>query len=93
MQKHGRERIKAMKTSRRTLLAGMAGLVAAPGAASALGPAPDHGDMTVAEERFARMIAAAHGSDVSCSRQAEHYAEAHWRDYVAAARAVLNARG
>jgi hypothetical protein len=85
--------MKAMKTSRRILLAGMAGLVAAPQAATAFGPASAADDMTVAEERFARMIAAAHAPDIACAHQAERYAEAHWQEYVAAARAVLNARG
>ncbi|MBR0716238.1 hypothetical protein [Bradyrhizobium liaoningense] len=81
-----------MKTSRRTMLAGMAGLVAAPQAASAFVAPVATSDMTVAEERYARMIAAAHAPDVTCARQAERYAEAHWPDYVGAARAVLNAR-
>ncbi|TPQ43009.1 hypothetical protein C2U70_00200 [Bradyrhizobium guangdongense] len=81
-----------MKTSRRTMLAGMAGLVAAPQAASAFAPSAAASGMTVAEERFARMIAAAHAPDVSCAHQAERYADAHWPDYVGAARAVLNAR-
>lgn len=80
-----------MKTSRRTLLAGMAGLAAAPRAAAAFAPAPA-ADVTVAEERFARMIAAAQTPDNACARQADRYADAHWRDYVAAARAVLKAR-
>ena len=84
--------MKAMKTSRRTLLAGIAGLVAAPHAATALAPAADAADMTVAEEHFARLIAAAHAPDIACAREAERYAETHWRDYVAAARAVLSAR-
>jgi hypothetical protein len=84
--------MKAMKTSRRSLLAGAAGLVAAARTVSAFGAAPVATGMTVAEERFARMIAAAHAPDMSCARQAEHYADAHWRDYVAAARAVLMAR-
>ncbi|MBR0829339.1 hypothetical protein JQ596_27750 [Bradyrhizobium manausense] len=81
-----------MKTSRRTMLAGMAGLVAAPQAVSAFVPPVAASDMTVAEERYARMIAAAHAPDVTCARQAERYADLHWRDYVAAARAVLDAR-
>lgn len=81
-----------MKTSRRTMLAGMAGLVAAPQAASAFAPSAATSDMTVAEERYARMIAAAHAPDVTCARQAERYADLHWPDYVGAARAVLNAR-
>ncbi|MGV7214797.1 hypothetical protein [Bradyrhizobium sp. UFLA05-112] len=83
-----------MKTSRRVLLAGMAGLVAAPQAASsALASTDDVVDLTIAEERFARMIAAAHAPDITCARQAERFAETHWREYVAAARAVLSARG
>ena len=81
-----------MKTSRRTLLAGLAGLAAAPSGASAFAPMPDTTDMTVAEERFARMIAAAHAPGITCAREVERYAEAHWRDYVGAARAVLDAR-
>jgi hypothetical protein len=80
-----------MITSRRILLAGMAGLALAPTAVVAA-PAPAPDDTTVAEERFARMIAAAHAPDVSCARQAEHYAATHWPDYVMAARAVLDAR-
>ncbi|MCP3474876.1 hypothetical protein NLM33_31645 [Bradyrhizobium sp. CCGUVB1N3] len=83
-----------MKTSRRVLLAGMAGLVAAPQAASnAFASTADAVDMTVAEERFARLIAAAHAPDITRARHAERYAETHWREYVAAARAVLSARG
>ncbi|MGY4500130.1 hypothetical protein ACVWYH_004061 [Bradyrhizobium sp. GM24.11] len=81
----------AMNTSRRILLAGMAGLAVAP-AAMAVAPAPAMADATVAEERFARMIAAAHAPDVACARQAERYADAHWPDYIVAARAVLDAR-
>ena len=81
-----------MQTSRRTLLAGLAGLAAAPAGASALGPLAGAEDMTVAEERFARMIAAAHAPGIACAREIERYAEAHWRDYVGAARAVLDAR-
>lgn len=80
-----------MKTSRRILLAGLAGLAVAP-TATAAAPAPGLADATVAEERFARMIAAAHAPDVACTRQAERYADAHWPDYVVAARAVLDAR-
>ena len=83
-----------MKTSRRVLLAGMAGLVAAPQAASsAFASTADAADTTVAEERFARLIAAAHAPDILGARQAAHYAETHWREYVAAARVVLGARG
>ena len=86
--------MKAMKTSRRVLLAGMAGLIAAPqGAASAYPSTADAADITVAEERFARLIAAAYALDITCAGQAERYAEVHWREYVAAARAVLGARG
>ena len=80
-----------MNTSRRILLAGMAGLAVAPTAVAA-GHAPAVGDATVAEERFARLIAAAHAPDVAGPRQAERYADAHWPDYVVAARAVLEAR-
>jgi hypothetical protein len=80
-----------MNTSRRILLAGMAGLAVAS-TATAAAPASAIGDATIAEERFARMIAAAHAPDVSCARQAERYADARWPDYVVAARAVLEAR-
>jgi len=80
-----------MNTSRRILLAGMAGLAVVPTVVAAA-PTPAIGGATVAEERFARMIAAAHAPDVTCARRAELYAEAHWPDYVAAARAVLDAR-
>jgi hypothetical protein len=80
-----------MTTSRRILLTGLAGLAVAPAAAAAA-PSPARGDTTVAEERFARMIAAAHAPDVTCAHQAERYADAHWPDYVMAARAVLDAR-
>lgn len=81
-----------MKTSRRILLAGIAGFAVMPTAMAAADPmvAPD--DATVAEERFARMIAAAHAPDVTCAHQAERYADAHWQEYVVAARAVLDAR-
>jgi hypothetical protein len=80
-----------MNTSRRFLLTGLAGLAVAPAVA---GAAPPHAadEVTVAEERFARMIAAAHAGDFTCARQAECYADAHWPEYVAAARAVLDAR-
>ncbi|MCK1733073.1 hypothetical protein IVA79_03645 [Bradyrhizobium sp. 138] len=81
-----------MRTSRRILLTGLAGLAIAPTAAVAAAPHLATDDTTVAEERFARMIAAAHAPDVSCARQAERYADAHWPDYVVAARAVLDAR-
>ncbi|UPK35520.1 hypothetical protein IVB18_47550 [Bradyrhizobium sp. 186] len=81
-----------MKTSRRILLAGLAGLAVAPTAVAAAAPPPVTDDTTVAEERFARMIAVAHAPDVTCARQAERYADAHWPEYVVAARAVLNAR-
>lgn len=80
-----------MKTSRRTLLAAIAALLAAPRVASAAGAASDAAKETVAEQRFARLIAAAHAPD-GRARQADRYADAHWRDYVAAARAVLSAR-
>ena len=78
-----------MNSSRRILLAGLAGLAVAPTAVAA---APAMSDVTVAEERFARLIAAAHAPDVASARQAEIYADALWPDYVAAARAVLAAR-
>ncbi|RXG93730.1 hypothetical protein [Bradyrhizobium zhanjiangense] len=81
-----------MKTSRRILLTGLAGLVVAPTAAVAAAPQLATDDATVAEERFARMIAAAHAPDVACARQAERYANAHWPEYVTAARAVIGAR-
>ena len=81
-----------MKTSRRILLAGLAGLAVAPTALAAATPALVADDTTVAEEHFARMIAAAHAPDVTCEHQAERYADAHWPEYVLAARAVLNAR-
>ncbi|WGD52928.1 hypothetical protein QA641_03000 [Bradyrhizobium sp. CB1650] len=81
-----------MKTSRRIMLAGMAGLAVAPHAAPAFASTVADDGATVAEERFARMIAAAHAPDLTCARQAGRYADAHWREYVAAARAVLEAR-
>jgi hypothetical protein len=81
-----------MKTSRRILLAGLAGLAVAPTAVVTAAPAPVTDDTTVAEERFARMIAAAHAPDSTCARQAERYADTHWQEYVAAARAVIDAR-
>ena len=81
-----------MKTSRRILLAGLAGLAVAPTSLAAAAPAPVADDTTVAEEHFARMIAAAHAPDVTCEHQAERYADGHWPEYVVAARAVLNAR-
>ncbi|MBW7961479.1 hypothetical protein [Bradyrhizobium sp. BR 10261] len=80
-----------MNPSRRILLTGLAGLAVAPTAVAAA-PVPAAGNATVAEERFARMIAAAHASDVTGVEQAERYADAHWPEYVAAARAVLDAR-
>ncbi|WP_456620002.1 MULTISPECIES: hypothetical protein [unclassified Bradyrhizobium] len=81
-----------MNTSRRILLAGIAGLAVAPATVAIATPAPVTDDTTVAEERFARMIAAAHAPDVTCTRQAERYADAHWPEYIVAARAVLDAR-
>jgi hypothetical protein len=81
-----------MNTSRRILLTGLAGLAVAPASVAAAVPSPEPGDVTVAEERFARTIAAGHAPDVTCVRQAERYADAHWPEYVVAARAVLNAR-
>jgi len=80
-----------MNTSRRILLTGLAGLAVAP-TAMAAAPTPAVGDASVAEERFARLIAAAHAPDITCARQAEQFADAHWPDYVAAAKAVLDAR-
>ncbi len=80
-----------MNTSRRTLLGGLAGLAVAPTAVTAA-PVLAVDGTTVAEERFARMIAAAHAPDVTCARQAERHADAHWAEYVGAARAVLGAR-
>ena len=88
----GQSRKTAMNTSRRILLAGIAGLAVAPATATAVAATPAADGTTVAEERFARMIAAAHAPDVTCARQAEHYADAHWQEYVVAARAVLDAR-
>jgi hypothetical protein len=82
----------AMETSRRFMLAAMAGFCAAPQAAAAFGSSAGAGEMTVAEERFARLIAAAHAPTIGAAR-AERYADRHWRDYVAAARTVLDARG
>jgi len=81
-----------MNTSRRSLLTGLAGLAVAPTAVAAAMPSRKPDDVTVAEERFARTIAAAHAPDVICARQAERYADAHWHEYVVAARAVLDAR-
>jgi len=81
-----------MNTSRRILLTGLAGLAVAPTAAAASVPSAEPGEVTVAEERFARTIAAAHAPDLACVWQAERYADAHWPEYVAAARAVIGAR-
>jgi hypothetical protein len=81
-----------MNTSRRILLTGLAGLAVAPNAVAAAVPSAEPGDVTVAEERFARTIAAAHAPDLTCARQAEIYADARWPEYVVAARAVLDAR-
>lgn len=78
----------AMRTSRRILLAGLAGLAVAPAVAAT--QADDAA--TLAEERFARIIAVAHAPDITCAHQAARYANARWQDYVAAARAVLAAR-
>lgn len=80
-----------MNTSRRILLTGLAGLAVAPTAVAATTTPLVH-DATVAEERFARVIAAAHAPDATCARQSERYADAHWPEYVASARAVLDAR-
>ena len=87
----GQRSMTAMNTSRRILLAGLAGLAVAPAVAVAA-PALAADEATVAEERFARMIAAAHAPDAACARQAACYAETHWPEYVVAARAVLDAR-
>jgi hypothetical protein len=84
--------LKAMNTSRRILLAGIAGLAVAPTTAPAFAAAQTDAAATVAEERFARMIAAAHAPDIACAHQAERYADAHWREYVVAARVVIDAR-
>ncbi|MDH2348431.1 hypothetical protein QCM77_42265 [Bradyrhizobium sp. SSUT18] len=81
-----------MNTSRRILLTALAGLAVAPTAVAAAVTSPVPDDVTVAEERFARVIAAAHAPDVTCARQAERYADAHWPEYVVAAKAVLDAR-
>ncbi|MBI5260808.1 MAG: hypothetical protein HY852_03190 [Bradyrhizobium sp.] len=83
-----------MRTSRRTLLAGLAALVAGPAAAhtSSAGPTVDIQEATVAEESIARIIAAAHVRDHQGMRRPDRCADAHWRDYVDAARAVLDAR-
>ena len=81
-----------MKTSRRKMLAGMAGVIAAPQAAAAFGSNAEAGSMTVAEERYARLIAAAQAPDTGCAWKTERYADVHWPEYVAAARAVLAAR-
>ncbi|MFT4120702.1 hypothetical protein [Bradyrhizobium sp.] len=81
-----------MNTSRRILLTAMAGLAVTPVAAPTLAATQAVEAASVAEERFARMIAAAHAPDVSCAQRAERYADMHWREYVAAARAVLDAR-
>ena len=80
-----------MNTSRRILLTGLAGLAVAPTAVAATTTPLVH-DATVAEERFARVIAAARAPDATCVRQAERYANAHWPEYILAARAVLDAR-
>lgn len=80
-----------MNTSRRILLAGLAGLAVAPTVVGAA-PTPVADEVTVAEERFARMIAAAHAPDVTGAWAAERYADTHWPEYVVAARAVLDAR-
>lgn len=81
-----------MNTSRRILLTGLAGLAVAPTAVAAAVSSREPGEATVAEERFARTIAAAHAPDVTCALQAARYADAHWPDYVMAARAVIDAR-
>ena len=84
--------MKATKPSRRILLAGLAGLAVVPTEASAFAAPQAAEDATVAEERFARMIAAAHAPDVKRAHRAERYADAHWREYIGAARAVIDAR-
>lgn len=81
-----------MTPSRRILLTGLAGLAVAPTAVAAGVPSSEFGAVTVAEEHFARTIAAAHAPAAGCARQAERYADAHWQEYVVAARAVLEAR-
>src|SRR6266702_6042656 len=62
--------LKAMNTSRRILLAGLAGLAVAPTAAPAFAATQAADDATVADERFARLIAVAHAPDVTCANQA-----------------------
>ena len=52
-----------------------------------------HEEPALAVVAVARLIAAAYALDITCAGQAERYAEMHWREYVAAARAVLGARG
>jgi hypothetical protein len=84
--------LKAMNTSRRILLAGIAGLAVAPATAPAFAAIQAAEGATVAEERFARVIAAAHAPDAACAHQGERYADLHWQEYVLAARAVLDAR-
>ena len=64
-----------MKTTRRILLAGLAGFAVAPATTPAFAATQTDVAATVAEERFARMIAAAHAPDVTCARQAERYAD------------------
>jgi hypothetical protein len=84
--------MKATKPSRRILLAGLAGLAVIPTEASAFAAPQAANDATVAEERFARMIAAAHAPDINYAHQAERYADAHWHEYIVAAQAVIDAR-
>lgn len=81
-----------MNTSRRILLTGLAGLAVAPAVTPALAATQADACATVAEERFARVIAAAHAPGAGCAQQVERYADLHWPEYVAAARAVLDAR-
>lgn len=92
-------------TSRRAIIAGLAGALAGA-AAPALAKTELDGEITIAEEHFARMIAFWHlqgaadakgtgpefaDSDQSCLGS-DGLVEAHWRSYVGAARAVLRAR-
>lgn len=84
--------LKAMNSSRRIVLTGLAGLAVAPAMTPAFAGMQADSVATVAEERFARMIAAAHAPDAGCAQRAERYADLHWRQYVMAARVVLDAR-
>lgn len=80
-----------MGRSRRIVLARMTALAVAPAAAPALAATRTAKSVTVAEEHYARMIAVAHAPNVTFAHRAERYADAHWQEYVSAARAVLDA--